>query len=140
MNRVKCNMDGDTSLHVSGLRTMPHNPETRGVRVHLTVALPRCCPVSGNPMPGSTLTLRYRPAGSVLETYSLEALLQKFRGGFAGVGPYRAERNMEGMAALVARMAADALGVRVRYRAELVLDTGAMTLSGTAKPGEETPE
>lgn len=137
---MKCNLDGDTTAHISGLRVMAHNPETHGAVCHLTVSLPsRCCPVSGNPQPGSVLTLRYRPRGLVLETYSLEALLKQFKGGFPGVGPYRVERNMEGMVGIVAQMVADALGVRVRARASLLLDTGQMVVSVTAKPQEAKP-
>jgi hypothetical protein len=128
----KCNLDGDTTLHVSGLRTMPHNGTVGAV--HVTLSLPSCCPVSGNPQKGSTLTLSYRPVGSVIETYSLESVVQQFKRGFPGVGPYRAERNMEGMIHLLCQMASDAAGVRVRGRANLILDTGPMVISTAARP------
>lgn len=133
----KCNLDGDTILHISGLRTMPH-PEGMGAFVRVTVALPSCCPVSGNPQTGSTLTLSYRPQGSVIETYSLQSVVEQFRRGFPGVGPYRAERNMEGMVYLLCQMASDAAGVRVRARASLVLDTGAMIISTSAEPTDRS--
>jgi hypothetical protein len=138
----KCNLDGDTTLHVSGLRTMPH-PAGMAASIDVTVPLPSCCPVSGNPQEGSSLTLSYRPRGRVIETYSLEAVVKQFKRGFPGVGPvgpdgtrllYRAERNMEGMVHLLCQMAADAAGVRVRARADLILDTGAMVISTRAVP------
>lgn len=134
---MKCNLDGDTIRHVSGLRTMPHAPELDAV-VKTTVPIPASlCPVSGNPQSGSELSLRYRPVGSVLETYSLAELLKMFRNGFPGVGPYRAERNMEGLVHLVCQMCADALGTRVVTCARLNLDTGTMRVVTRCNPREE---
>jgi hypothetical protein len=104
------------------------------LRERHTVDIPPCCPVSGNPKAGSTLTLMYRPGAWVLEVYALRSLVARFRGGFPGVGRYPAERNMEGMVQLVAQMAADALAVPVRARAELVLDAGRMILTARALP------
>lgn len=99
-----------------------------------TVALPPCCPVSKNPKEGSTVTLFYRPQGKALEVYSLRRLVRMFVGGFKGFGPYPAERNMEPMIGLIAKIAADHLGCPVRYRADLILDTGLKKVSGRALP------
>lgn len=104
------------------------------LRERHTVELPECCPVSKNPKPGSTLTLSYRPVSTVLEVYSLRSLIASFRGGFNGNASYPAERNMEGMVQLITQMCADALGVQVHARAELVLDAGKMTLTALARP------
>jgi hypothetical protein len=106
--------------------------------VHLrqqhTVALPPCCPVSGNPREGSTLTLAYEPAGWCLEVYSLRRVVSRFVGGWGGTPEYPPERNMEGMVATLAQMAADALAVAVEFDADLVLDVGPMRLTGSAEP------
>ena len=121
--------------HASGLRvqevTGPAIP-----RAHLsnTVDLPQVCPVSGNPRAGSTLVFTYRPQGWCLEVYSVVQLVDRFRGGFKGRGRYPAERNMEGMIHLLAQMAADALGVPVNARADLVLDAGRMRVRAKATP------
>lgn len=121
--------------HEGGLRTQAlTGPDVRTIQSH-TVALPACCPVSGNPRDGSTLTLIYRPADVVLEVYSVGQLLRRFVGGWAGTERYPAERNMEGMIRLLAQMAADAVGVRVTARAHLVLDAGLMRVYGRAEPG-----
>lgn len=101
-----------------------------------TVDIPPCCPISKNPKEGSCVTLRYRPAGSALEVYSLRRLVRMFVGGFPGHGPYPPERNMEPMIGLLAKIAADHLGCPVHYRADLVLDTGRKTVSGRAVPAD----
>lgn len=121
----------DCDLHESGLRTMPSSSVAQ---VRHTVALPVCCPISKNPREGSTLTVVYQPSGSVLEVYSVVAVVNLFRGGFPGAGKYRAERNMEGMIDLLAQMAADAVGVPVRVQADLVLDAGGMRITTKANP------
>lgn len=122
--------------HESGLWTQEvTGPAVRMVERH-TVPIPPCCPVTGNPREGSTLSIAYVPAGWCLEVYSLRKTVQAFRGGFPGRGRYPAERNMEGMIRLLAQMAADALGVPVAVRAELVLDAGRMRLRVRAVPQE----
>jgi hypothetical protein len=121
----------DCEVHPSGLRTMPSSSVAQ---VRHKVSLPVCCPISKNPREGSTLTVVYQPAGSVLEVYSVVSVVNLFRGGFPGRGPYRAERNMEGMVDLLARMAADAVGVPVRVQADLVLDAGSMRVTAKAGP------
>jgi NADPH-dependent 7-cyano-7-deazaguanine reductase QueF len=128
----------DVRKHESGLRIQAvTGPAVRMLETH-TIELPPCCPISGNPQPGSTLTLSYRPAGWCIEVYSLRQLVDRFRGGWKGTDRYPAERNMEGMIALVAQMAADALNVRVRGRAALVLDVGPLELRVKADPCSST--
>ncbi len=136
---------GDALVHTpSGLRTMPRDYPVVVFASRHTVLLPEaCCPVSKNPQVGSCLTLRYVPGDRVLEVYSLQALLKKFVGGYLGskCGTYPPERNMEGMVQLVAQMVGDALGVPVRFRACLFLDTGRLDITGVATPqaGRECP-
>ena len=128
------NAPPEVRKHESGLRVQRvTGPAVRAYQ-RLVVPLPPCCPVSGNPREGSTLTLAYLPEGWCIEVYSLQQVLRRFVGGWRGTERYPAERNMEGMVALLAQMAADALQRRVRFRAELVLDTGKMTFRGAATP------
>ncbi len=121
-------------VHISGLRLMERCHEGVQMRCQHRVPLPECCPISHNPLAGSALTLTYRPRQWVLEVYGLRTLVGRFRGGFPGVGPYPPERNMEGMIQLLAQMSADAVGVPVHARADLVLDTGGMVLTAYARP------
>lgn len=110
------------------LRTMPN--ERPGVPATIThrVPLPRCCPVSGNPQPGSELVIRYRPRGAVLELYALDRYIRGYVGGSGEV------RSMETMIQQIAKDCAGVLGVRVRVRAVLVLQPSCMTLSAAARP------
>lgn len=79
------------------------------------VDLPACCPVTGNPRPGSIVKIRYRPAGWLLEVFGLRTYIRSFVGGREGV------RNMETMLQEIALECAAAVGVVVTVRAELVL-------------------
>lgn len=124
----------ETRRHGSGLVVQAlTGPAVPCIERH-RLPLPRMCPVSGNPQPGSELTLIYRPREWVLEVYSLQSQVRRFQGGWPGTGGYPEERNMEGAVRLLAQMAADALGVPVRARAELVLDAGGMIVTGRARP------
>ncbi len=131
---MKCNLDGETETTESGIRVMPVDSKTQ-TAVHVVLPLPVCCPVSGNPLKGSVITFSYIPRGKVVETYSLSSVISLFKGGFTGVGRYKAERNMEGMVSLLCQMVSDAVGVRVRCRAKLILDTGEMVVTTSHKPG-----
>lgn len=92
-----------------------------------------CCPVSKNPK-GGTLALTYQPEKWVIEVYSLRELTRRFVGGFDATEHYPAERNMEGMVELIAQMVADALGVDVSFRADVLLDCGRMIVEGEVSP------
>lgn len=90
--------------------------------VHI-LPLPRCCPVSGNPQPGSVLLVMYTPANHFLEVYSLRKYVDQFVGGFGNV------RDMEGMIQTIAEACAQALGTLVTVGALIFLQRGdAMTL------------
>lgn len=82
-----------------------------------TVSLPQCCPVSGNPQPGSTLTLMYRPQGIVFPVEDLRDMISEYVGGHGS----RNIRNMEEMIQDLALRAAQVTGVRTRVRADLVI-------------------
>jgi len=135
----KCSFITDATTHEeSGLLTMPVSERLIwGRTVAHTVPLPpKCCPVSDNPIEGSTITLEYQPGAHTLEVYSLTKLLQLFVGGFAGNGYYPPERNMEGMVELIAQMAADALKCPVTFTSHVLLtkNCGTMKISGVARP------
>jgi len=107
--------------------------EVAGVRmwVENRLPIPPCCPVSTNPRPGSTLTLRYRAPNRVLEVYSLKRYVDEFIGGHAD-----GTRNMEAMIRKIAQTAADALGVPVRAVADLyLLPAQELRLVCSARPG-----
>lgn len=137
-----CSVADQTMLHPSGLRTMSSDAYPLvPMLICYTVEFPAgCCPVSHNPQPGSTLTFQYKPAGRVLEVYSLRSLLRKFVGGWPGNEAYGPERNMEGSVQLICQMAADAIAVRVKVRARLQLDTGLKVVSATAMPARTWDE
>lgn len=92
-------------------------PEAPGVVIH-RLPLPQCCPVSKNPLPGSTLTLAYLPKDRVFPVEWLEDLICEYRGGH----PTRNIRNMEEMIQDLAIRAAENTGVRVRVRADLKIN------------------
>jgi hypothetical protein len=70
---------GPARVCISGVQTT----------IRHTVTLPPCCPVSGNPLPGSTLRIRYRAADRVLPVEWLEAEAAAYIGGRDPI------RNME---------------------------------------------
>jgi hypothetical protein len=95
---------------------MPDEAPAVPMWIENRLLLPRCCPVSKNPQPGSTLRLRYRARGRVLEVYSLKAYIESFVDGHAD-----GTRNMEAMIQRIAQTCADALQTPVRACAELEL-------------------
>lgn len=83
--------------------------------------IPPCCPVSKNPRPGSTITIRYRPVGKSLEIASLIAYIHSFRGGlYDGTGQL-VVRDMEGMIGRIAEDCKQVVGVSVQVEADLEL-------------------
>jgi NADPH-dependent 7-cyano-7-deazaguanine reductase QueF len=77
--------------------------------------LPVCCPVSGNPLAGSTITIAYRPDGIVLPVESLVEIIDEYRNGHVE----RGVRGMEEMVQDIAHRVHQLVGVRVRVRADL---------------------
>lgn len=89
------------------------NPIMPMVQRHL-VNLPSLCPATGNPQPGSTLTVTYLPEGRLLELYSLTEYVQSFIG-------HSTVRDIEHFAQTLAQDCADVLGVAVNVRTHFVL-------------------
>jgi len=97
------------------LKTMPNEVPAVPMTVENIVPLPKCCPVSGNPQAGSTLTLRYQPAAFVLEVYALRHYIDSYVGGRGEI------RSMEAMIQQIAADCAQILGVAVEAVADLAL-------------------
>jgi hypothetical protein len=131
MNRIT----GAINHAATGLLIMPvSGHKVTGRTLCNIVDLPVCCcPISKNPR-GGTLSLTYQPDKWVVEVYSLRELAQRFVGGFDATEHYPAERNMEGMAELIAQMVADAVGTDVCFRADVLLDCGRMIVEGEVSP------
>ena len=128
MRAKNCNLDTDTITHGSGLKTMIRTQPCPFWQQH-TVAVPPCCPATGNPQSG-TISVRYRPAVSSLEVFALEQYVKSFVGGHES-----GERNQEGMIQLIAQDCAAAAGVSVRVAADLVLRGGQrLLIVARAKP------
>ena len=91
------------------------------------------CPVSRNPQEGSTLIISYRPHALFLEVDSLYAYVMSYRGGKGDI------RDMEGMIQQIAQDCANTIGVKVRARAYIILQRGAMEVLSIASPERIAP-
>lgn len=91
--------------------------------------LPSMCPVSGNPQPGSTLFVLYKPQSAFLEVYSLHADVKEYIGGRPPI------RDMEGTIQQIAQDCADAIQTYVVVGAIIRLQRGdTMALMCSALP------
>lgn len=97
--------------------------------------IPQCCPVSGNPLPGSKVTVSYVPAGVVFPVEDLAAFVAEYVGGRGSV------RGMEEMIQELANRVRDAVGVRVRASADLIINPpfggGQQTMRVTARAAQQ---
>jgi len=101
------------------LKTQPNEKRCHKMRETHTLSLPPCCPVSGNPLQGSTIAISYSPdGGKVLEVAALRAYVDSYQGGRGDV------RSMEGMCQQITQDCANVLGVMVHTVAELVIHPG----------------
>ncbi len=103
------------------METLPNNTSGNRLFMSHTLDIPPCCPVSGNPLPGSTLTISYRAHLLVLEVIALRSYVNSFVGGLRGPDGNIDVRDMEGLILRVAHDCADAVGVPVKVRADLRL-------------------
>lgn len=91
--------------------------------------LPSMCPISGNPQPGSTLFVLYKPVSYFLEVYSLRADVNAYIGGRGAI------RDMEGTIQTIAQDCANAAYVYVVVGAVIRLQRGdTMALLCSASP------
>lgn len=84
--------------------------------VHHIVDVPPCCPRSGNPLAGSTIRVSYRPCGIVFPVEHLQDMVAEYVNGRGNI------REMESMVQDIAIRVAGVVEVRVRVRAELVIN------------------
>lgn len=109
------------------LKTQGYKKRCHQTRETHTLALPKCCPMSGNPQPGSEIEIAYSPEGVVLEVASLHAYIQSYIGGRGDI------RSMEEMIQQITQDCANAAKVMVYTIARLNLEPGQkMTLECAA--------
>lgn len=114
------------------LETMPNmRPDVALKQTH-TVPIVGLCPVSGNPQPGSEITISYQPQACFLEVYAIVTYLENYVGGWMRDGAHI--RDMEQTIQTIAADCARALGVAVVARAQLVLDTQRLDMKATGTP------
>lgn len=110
------------------LLTQPNTKQNIQLWQRHDLPLPSCCPVSGNPQPGSVVSISYRPHAAFIEVYSLRKYIDSYVGGKDGV------RDMEGMIQQIAADCAAVVGVAVTVRANIILQRGdKMRLTARAK-------
>jgi len=90
------------------------NPEMPMAQRHI-VKVPALCPITGNPQPGSTVTVTYLPGPKLLELYALTDYVRGYIG-------HQTIRDIEHFAQTLAQDCADQLGVAVSVRTHFVLD------------------
>lgn len=95
------------------LKTQPNERRCHRMEETHILTIPPCCPVSGNPRPGSTIEIRYSPAKQILEVASLRAYVDSYKGGKGDI------RSMEGMIQAITQDCANAVGVMVHTLALL---------------------
>ena len=111
------------------LATIPNGYPALTTRVRLTYPFAQLCPISGEPQPGSTITISYNAGSLLLETKALRQYLASF----AGENPYGV-RDLEQAAQVIAQACADLLGIRVDVSALYHLNIGEMEVEVQAEP------
>jgi len=111
------------------LATIPNGYPALTTRVRLTYPFAQLCPISGEPQPGSTITISYNAGSLLLETKALRQYLASF----AGENPYGV-RDLEQAAQVIAQACADLLGIRVDVSALYHLNIGEMEVEVEAEP------
>jgi NADPH-dependent 7-cyano-7-deazaguanine reductase QueF len=89
--------------------------ETTPAFISHELDIPQCCPVSGNPYPGSKIRVSYFPAGIVVPVEDLASWLDEYIGGHES----RSVRNMEEMIQDLAVRCTETTRASVRVSADL---------------------
>lgn len=111
------------------LATILNGYPTLTMRVRLTYPFAQLCPISGEPQPGSTITISYNAGALLLETKALRQYLASFAGeNLHGV------RDLEEAAQVIAQQCADILHTRVELSALYHLLIGEMVVEVQAEP------
>jgi NADPH-dependent 7-cyano-7-deazaguanine reductase QueF len=95
------------------LLTQPNEKRCHRMEETHVLTVPQCCPISGNPLPGSVLRIRYEPRHLILEVASLRAYVDSYKGGKGDI------RSMEGMVQAITQDCANAVQAACYVRAEL---------------------
>jgi NADPH-dependent 7-cyano-7-deazaguanine reductase QueF len=98
------------------LKTQPNEDRCASTWVTHKLALPKCCPVTGNPFPGSEIEITYTPNFFILEVAALHAYIQSYVGGRGDV------RSMEGMIQNIAQDCSNCIEQTVKVIANLSLE------------------
>lgn len=99
------------------------------MRVRLTYPFAQLCPISGEPQPGSTITISYNAGAFLLETKALRQYLASFAGeNVHGV------RDLEEAAQVIAQQCANILHTSVHIHATYHLNIGKMDVEVEAEP------
>ena len=103
------------------LATIPNGYPALIMRVRLTYPFAQLCPISGEPQPGSTITISYNAGALLLETKALRQYLASF----VGQNPHGV-RDLEQAAQVIAQECANMLHTNVHVHAEYLLNVGKM--------------
>src|SRR3954463_13692104 len=116
-------------IPASLLATIPNGYPALTTRVRLTYPFAQLCPVSGEPQPGSTITISYNVGALLLETKALRQYLASF----AGENPYGV-RDLEQAAQVIAQACADVVQTAIHGGAKYHLPSGEMEVDLQAEP------
>ena len=111
------------------LASIPNGYPALAMRVRLTYPFAQLCPISGEPQPGSTITISYNAGALLLETKALRQYLASF----AGENPHGV-RDLEEAAQVIAQQCADMLHTRVAVSTLYHLLIGEMQVEVEAEP------
>ena len=96
------------------IETIPNRYPNLDTTVTLTTPFVNACPHSGEPQPGSTVSVIYQPKGKLIELHGVEKYLAKLAGGDEAL-------DLETVAQLVAMAAWETLGESVKVEANYKL-------------------
>ena len=111
------------------LETIPNTAPQLTTRVKLAFPFAGLCPVSGEPQPGSTLSISYEAGNVLLETKALRRYLETFAG-----DNQHGVRDLEQAVQRIAQECANALTVAVTVAAHYILTIGEMDVEVRAQP------
>ena len=118
-----------SSAHSPLPATIPNGYPSLSMRVRLTYPFARLCPISGEPQPGSTITISYDAGALLLETKALQRYLASFAGDNS-----QGVRDLEEAAQVIAQQCADILRATVLVVAQYHLHVGGMEVEVRANP------
>lgn len=102
-------------MKTSKLKTQPNEERCNSMKSIHALDLKPCCPISGNPLPGSVIEIEYRAGNYLLEVEALRAYVDSYQGGRGDV------RSMEGMIQQITQDCANTLKCAVHVTARLNL-------------------